>query len=328
MTPTSPEECDVLLRDGGIAHVRPLRDSDRAALHGLVDASSERSTYLRFATGGTATAHAYMDRVTGPRYQGRALVALIRGRLAGIAEYIGDDSTARAELGILIDDRVHGHGLGTVLLEHLALDAAEHGVKELVAEVLAGNTPVIGLLKDAGLAFRRTYADGWVRFEISTATSAELLTMIDAREHEAERNSLARLFAPSSVAVVGAGRDAGGVGHRVLRNLVDGGFPGPLFPVNPKATEVCGLPAHPAIAAVPGPVDLVVVATPAGAVTGVARECAARGVGGLVVVSSGFAEAGNAGQEAELGAVYGSDHVVEVRSFSHMIEPRRWSPAS
>ncbi|MDH2430614.1 GNAT family N-acetyltransferase, partial [Sphaerisporangium sp. TRM90804] len=218
MTSSLPEECDVLLRDGGIAHIRPLRASDRAALHQLVDRSSERSTYLRFAAGGTATAHAYMDRMSGPGYRGRALAALVRGRLVGVAEYVGDDAGAEADLGILIDDETHGHGLGTVMLEHLALNAAEDGIKELVADVLAENTPVIQMLRDSGLELRRSHSDGWVSFQISTATSAELLARIDAREHEAERGSLSGVFAPRSVAVIGAGRAVGGVGHRVLRN--------------------------------------------------------------------------------------------------------------
>ncbi|WP_344933860.1 GNAT family N-acetyltransferase [Sphaerisporangium flaviroseum] len=300
MTRLPPEECDVLLRDGGIAHIRLLRVSDQAALHELVDRSSERSTYLRFATGGTATAHAYMDRMTGSGYRGQALVALVRGRLVGVAEYIGDDAGVRADLGILLDDETHGHGLGTVMLEHLALNAAEEGIKEIVADVLAENTPVIRMLKDSGLELRQRYADGWVSFQISTATSAELLARIDAREHEAERNSLSGVFTPRSVAVIGASRAVTGVGNRVVRNLIDGGFAGPIYPVNPRAAEVCGLPAYPDLSAVPGPVDLAVVATPATAVLGVARDCARHGVRGLVVVSSGFAEMGSAQQEAEL----------------------------
>ncbi|WP_347944064.1 acetate--CoA ligase family protein, partial [Sphaerisporangium sp. TRM90804] len=105
------------------------------------------------------------------------------------------------------------------------------------------------------------------------------------------------------MAVIGAGRAVGGVGHRVLRNLIDGGFRGPVYPVNPNAGEVCGLAAYPSVAAVPGPVDLAVVATPAAVVAGVARECARHGVRALVVVSSGFAESGNAGLEAELVGV-------------------------
>ncbi len=79
--------CDVLLRDGGIARLRPLRAEDRPALHALVARSSERSAYLRFFAGGRATAHAYMDRITAPDYQGHALVATVQGTLVAVAEY-------------------------------------------------------------------------------------------------------------------------------------------------------------------------------------------------------------------------------------------------
>ncbi|MEV6979663.1 acetate--CoA ligase family protein [Sphaerisporangium sp. NPDC051017] len=112
-----------------------------------------------------------------------------------------------------------------------------------------------------------------------------------------EHMSLARVLAPGSIAVVGAGRGPSGAGHKVLRNLVDGGFPGPVYPVNPKASHVAGIQAYPDVRALPGPVDLVVVAVPAGAVLGVARDCAATGVKGLVVLTAGFAE--NGGQDAE-----------------------------
>ncbi|MBP2703910.1 GNAT family N-acetyltransferase [Microbispora sp. RL4-1S] len=299
------DECDVLLRDGGIAHVRPLRPSDREALHGLVSGSSERSAYLRFFAGGTATAHAYMDRLTGPDYPGHALVALVGGRLVGVAEYI--PGGREAEVGILLHDDVHGLGLGTLLLEQIAADAAAGGVEELVATVLPGNRRMFRVLDDLGLPVRRLTGEpdggvngGEVEVRIAARPTAHLLKEIEARAHEAERNSLARVLNPRSVAVIGASRDPARIGHRVLRNLVDGGFPGPIYPVNPHATEVCGLPAWPAPAALPGPVDLAVVAVPAAVVPDVARECAGHGVRGLVVLTAGFAERGDDAAEREL----------------------------
>ncbi|GGL08107.1 GNAT family N-acetyltransferase [Sphaerisporangium melleum] len=300
MIPALPEECDVLLRDGGIAHLRPLRPTDAAALHALVDRASERSTYLRFCTGGTGTAHAYMDRMTGPGYQGLALVALLRGRLAGVAECVGGGPGGRGDLGILLDDQCHGLGLGTVMLEHLAQEAAENGVKEIAADVLPENRTMLRVLADSGLPSTSTHADGMVRVLLSTGPSEELLARIEAREHEADRNSLAAVFAARSVAVIGAGRAPGGAGHRVLANLVEGGFAGAVHPVNPHAAEVCGLPALPAIGAVPGGAELAVIATPAAAVLDVARDCARHGVRGLVVLSAGFAEAGDIAAETEL----------------------------
>ncbi|GAA4592253.1 GNAT family N-acetyltransferase [Planotetraspora phitsanulokensis] len=300
MRRTPLEECDVLLRDGSVAHVRALRDGDREALHELVDSASERSVYMRFAAGGTATAHAYVDRMIGPAYRGHALVATMSGRLVGVAEWIGDDAADQADLGVLLDDAAHGRGLGTVLLEHLALNAAENGIKELVADVLAENRSVIQVIEDAGLEVRRRHIDGWEEFRISTGTTAGLLTAIDARAHEAERNSLIGLFGARSVAVIGAGRDPANVGHRVLRNLIAGGFAGPIYPINPEAAEVEGLEAYPDLSAAPGQAELAVVAVAAAAVLDVARDCARHGVRSLVVVSAGFAEAGRADREAEL----------------------------
>lgn len=148
------EGYDVLLRDGGIAHVRPLRPADRRALHELVDRSSERSAYLRFFTGGRNTAHGYMDRITSDEYGGHALVASLHNRLVAVTEYI-PTGNGSADLGILLDDAVHGHGLGTLLLEHLVLDAAEHGIRELTADVLAGNRPMIRVLNDLGLEVKQ-----------------------------------------------------------------------------------------------------------------------------------------------------------------------------
>ena len=101
------------------------------------------------------------------------------------------------------------------------------------------------------------------------------------------------------MAVVGASRDPARLGHRVLRNLIDGGFAGPVYPVNPGAGQVSGLRAYPDIAAIPGPVDVVVVVTPAHTVCEVARSCAVHGVAGLVVITAGFAETGPEGAERE-----------------------------
>ncbi|WP_336215245.1 bifunctional acetate--CoA ligase family protein/GNAT family N-acetyltransferase [Nonomuraea sp. LPB2021202275-12-8] len=295
-----PDEYDVLLRDGGIAHLRPLRPDDGKALHGLVDRSSERSAHLRFFAGGTASAHRYMDTVAAPGYRGHALVATVHGQVVGIAEYIPDDDGDEAEMAILLDDAVHGHGLGTLLLEHLALDAADHQVRVLVGDVLPENNPMIHMLRDLGMDVKLRFDDGVAKLRISLPPTAHLQMTIDSRDHQAERASLTRVLSPRSVAVIGASRDPSGVGHRVLRNLIDAGFPGPIYPVNPKADQVAGLTAFPDMHAVPAPVDLVVVAVPALNVLDVARDCAAVGITGLVVLTSGFAEGAQPGAEKEL----------------------------
>jgi acetyl coenzyme A synthetase (ADP forming)-like protein len=105
-------------------------------------------------------------------------------------------------------------------------------------------------------------------------------------------------FRPRGVAVIGAAREPGKVGHMVLRNLKES-FPGPVYPVNPRAREVLGLPAYPSILDVPDPVDLAVVAVPARIVPRVVEQAGRRGVRGVIVLSAGFREVGGEGVRLE-----------------------------
>jgi acetyltransferase len=113
------------------------------------------------------------------------------------------------------------------------------------------------------------------------------------------RLPLSVFFAPQNVAVIGASERAGSVGRTVLWNLISNPFGGTVFPVNPNRTSVLGIKAYPNIAAVPGDVDLAVIATPAPTVPGVISECAQAGVKGAIVLSAGFKETGPAGAELE-----------------------------
>lgn len=111
----------------------------------------------------------------------------------------------------------------------------------------------------------------------------------------------APLLRPRSVAVVGANERPGSYADNVLRNLAAAGFEGPVWGVNPKRETVHGHPCVPSLAALSEPVDAVVVAIPAAGVPAVVAEAAARGCGGAIVVSAGFAEtAAGIGLEAEL----------------------------
>ena len=111
----------------------------------------------------------------------------------------------------------------------------------------------------------------------------------------ASRSGLDAIFAPRTVAVVGATEKAGSVGRSVFSNLRNGAFAGNVFPVNPKRAEVLGVVAYPTIASVPGPVDLAVIVTPAPGVPGLIGECVDAGVKGAVIISAGFKEIGSEG---------------------------------
>jgi acetyltransferase len=107
------------------------------------------------------------------------------------------------------------------------------------------------------------------------------------------------LFDPKSVAVVGASREEGKTGHEILRSLLGGGFEGKVFPVNPKAPEILGLPCYPNVGAIGQAPDLAVIVVPTKAVLAVVRECAAAGVKAAVIVTAGFKESGKEGEELE-----------------------------
>jgi acetyltransferase len=107
------------------------------------------------------------------------------------------------------------------------------------------------------------------------------------------------LFAPQSVAVVGATEKAGSVGRSILRNLVTSPFGGTVFPIHPSRSSVLGIKAYPSIAAVPEAVELAVIATPAPTVPGIIKECVDAGVRGAIIISAGFRETGPAGLELE-----------------------------
>ena len=107
------------------------------------------------------------------------------------------------------------------------------------------------------------------------------------------------IFSPKSVALIGATESPKTVGRTVLENLRRDGFPGALYPVNPKRESVLGVKAYPGILAVPEKVDLAVIVTPPPSVPGIIRECVQAGVPGAVIISAGFKETGAAGVELE-----------------------------
>ncbi|MBU0494162.1 MAG: acetate--CoA ligase [Chloroflexi bacterium] len=106
-------------------------------------------------------------------------------------------------------------------------------------------------------------------------------------------------FNPQSVAVIGASREPEKLGYGVLHNIVQYGYQGAIYPINPKADEILGLPAYPSILDTPGDVELAVIVVPGKFVPGVLRECGQKGVRGVVIISAGFRETGTAGLKAE-----------------------------
>ncbi len=119
-------------------------------------------------------------------------------------------------------------------------------------------------------------------------------------KHLNENSNLNLLLEPRSVAIIGASRTPGKLGYNIVRNLIDLGFKGDLYPVNPKATEILGLKAYSRVDLIPGSLDVAVIATPASTVPEIMESCAKKGVKGVVIISSGFSEEGNTALEERM----------------------------
>src|SRR4051794_37362679 len=265
-----------------------------------MERSSDQTRYYRFFGPLKRLSDRELHRFTHVDHDSRvAFVVLLGDQVIAVGRYDRLPGTADAEVAFLVEDAHQGRGLGSVLLEHLAAAGRERGVERFVAEVLAQNSRMVRVFRDAGYHAERSFQDGVVHLTFPIAQTDDALAVAHEREQRSESRSIARLLRPASVAVVGASTDERKIGNAVLRHLLDYGFAGPVYPVNPTARHVRGVPAWPDVEAVPGDVDLAVVAVPADEVAGVLEACRRKRVKGLVVISGGFGETGPEGRAAE-----------------------------
>jgi len=300
MITTSPAGRAALSADGRIIHLRPVVPEDAAELRALYGGASDESRHLRFFSLGNTQVDAEVTRLTRPAGPEHHAVVAVDDGIVGVASYERLGTSDRAEFAVLVADDWHGRGIGTLLLEELTGRARRAGIREIVGDVLAHNAGMLRVVR--GLAPDATvrYDSGVTHVCIPTDPDDMALAELDLRERTAERHSLRPLLAPRSVAVVGAGRTPGGVGHEVLRSLVEHGYTGRLYAVNPHATEVAHCPSYPTVSELPEAVDLLVVAVPAPAVAGVVADAGKAGARNAVVLTSGFGEEGEEGRARQV----------------------------
>ncbi|MFI1414577.1 GNAT family N-acetyltransferase [Streptomyces sp. NPDC020707] len=303
-------EADVVLRDGGTARIRPIAADDADRLVSFYEQVSAESKYYRFFAPYPRlsakdvhrfTHHDFVDRVGLAATVGGEFIATVRYDRIAADGRPASAPADEAEVAFLVQDAHQGRGVASALLEHVAAVARERGIRRFAAEVLPANTKMIKVFTDAGYQQKRSFEDGVVRLEFDLEPTDRSLAVQRAREQRAEARSVARLLAPGSVAVVGAGRTPGGVGRSILENLREAGFTGRLYAVNGalQEKELAGVPAHRSMRDIGEPVDLAVIAVPAGRVPEAVAECGEHGVQGLVVVSAGYAESGPEGRERQ-----------------------------
>ena len=290
----------LVLRDGTTTTVRTAGPKDRDALRRFFHDLSPDARHSRFfATGEPPPA--VIDRFVRSPEDGRDLTLVacrhVEGqvRIIAVASYIGMTETA-AEVAFAVNDRFQGKGISTLLLERLAARAAAHGFERFHATTLEDNAAMRELFRDSGFEIRSRSAEGAVEVQLALTPSAEGVASAERRRRLATAMSLRPMLAPRAVLVIGASREPGKIGSRILQSLTSGGFTGPVYPVHPHAAEIGGLPAFRSARELPAGVDLAVLAVPPDCVPAVVDDCAAAGVKSLVVITAGFAEIGAGGR--------------------------------
>jgi len=290
----------VLLRDGSSVTVRAATANDAATVENLVTRVSEESRYFRFMAGVSYVSKSAIHDMCVNEPRDRASLLAILGsegaeKVVGVGNYAGLGVRNTAEVSFLVDDEMHGKGVGTLLLERLAGIAAANGFVGFEAEMLYENEKMMTVFKDAGFEVVQAIGGSTVHIEFPVGGNAAIRERAELRDHIAAANSLSPLLKPTSIAVVGASRDARAAGSLVFRHVLESSFTGTVYPVNNQATSIQGVKAYPSILALPEHPDLVVVAVPAQNVIDVVKDAASVGAKGIIVLSAGFAENGDEG---------------------------------
>lgn len=293
-------ESDVVLRNGRTLRLRPVRAEDREPLLAFFKRLSTDSLHSRFFDARTPEA-ALKDTPVEVDYDTDfGIVGELGGGIIAVAHYFRSKRNPKiAEVAFTIADEAQGCGIGTRLLEKLADIARTKNIDKFFAETMSENRKMLDVFLCSGFNVTSSSAEGVVHVSFpieSTDTYAEAAA---ERSQKAAYASMKSIFEPKSIAVVGASRRPGQLGTSILDNLKATGFTGALYAVNPKATEIDGVPCFPTVAKIEGDVDLVVIAVPADYVEAVVDDCVAKGVSALVVITAGFGEMSEAGREVE-----------------------------
>ncbi|HZZ08821.1 MAG TPA: GNAT family N-acetyltransferase [Candidatus Binataceae bacterium] len=294
---------NAVLRDGGSIHIRAIRADDKDRLLDHFRHMSQDSIYHRFFGLKRSLSDQDLVRFTEIDFiTHMALVAtLLRDggeRFIGVGQYV-TTGPASAEVAFAVLDEHQGRGVGAVLLDHLGRVARAAGITEFQADVLGDNNRMLEVFAKSGFRVKRSTEAGVVHLSFPTVETEASRQASELRNWAAAGESIRKLLHPRSVAVVGASRSREKLGGSLIANLLRAGFNGPVYPVNPAASELMGLRCYPSVSAVGAPVDLALIAVPAELVHGAIEDCARARVHGVVVITSGFAEISPQGRAEE-----------------------------
>ena len=288
---------DVVLRDGSTVRIRPALKSDATRVEDYLLGLSPETRRLRF-WGSAIDVRSVAEKIVDVDYHDHLTLLVLsggdEGRMIGGAQFTRIEG-GRAEIGLSVTDEFQGKGIGSILLGQLAQAAAEQDITIFIADVLPENHNMVNVFRHSGFPVSIRATPGSIDVEFPISLTEEAVEHFERRETAAAVSAMQTFLTPDSVAVIGASRDTSSIGGMLFHNLLTKEFHGPVYPVNPKAAVVHGVPAYPSILDVPGPVEVAFIAIPAAFVSAAAEECGRKGVRGLVVISSGFGEVGGEG---------------------------------
>jgi RimJ/RimL family protein N-acetyltransferase len=274
-------EADVLLADGGVAHLRPIRPSDAERLVAFYDRVSPQSKYFRFFAPYPRLSDRDVKRFTEVDYVDRVAFILTLGdEMIAVGRYdrVEDD---HAEVAFLIEDAHQGRGIAQLLLEHLAQAARERGISRFVAEVLPENRRMAKVFADAGYRVTKGIEDGVLGVEFPILPTDTSVGVMERREHRAESVSMHRLLTPERIVLYGEGDRIQDLINSVLR----GGFRGEVMAVSSDGGAVPGVSNAGSIGDLAGRLDLAILSVPTSQLGTVVIEAAHKGAHGIVVLT-------------------------------------------
>lgn len=280
----------IILRDGKVAEFREANDDeqDRRSLRDLFRRVSPESLYFRFFHAIREVSEEFIDSLVGANSEVYTLLCVAGDTLLGVGTYTRQQESA--EVAFMVDDRLHGKGIGTLLLEHLAEKAWKVGITQFEAFILEENYKMITVFTTSGYDVISKHDSGMIRLALPLVKTERIRALSEAREKLASVASLAPFFRPHTVAVVGASRDPLRFGHVLFRHILEGEFEGVVYPINPTAKSVAGVRAYARLTDVPEAIDLAVLVVPALQTMQVVEDCIHAGVRAVMITSSGFSE--------------------------------------
>ncbi len=182
-------------------------------------------------------------------------------------------SVSTAEIAFVIEDEYQEKGIGTKLIEWLAIVARKNEIDTFEALVLRENTQMLSVFQGYGFHMKREVIGDVYHITFPLTKTPEVIKKKEERALTATINSLKHIIQPRSVAVIGASNRPGAIGQLVFQSIIQNKFSGVVYPVTTSSSAVMSVKSYYSITDIPGEIDLAIIVVPASQVLRVADEC-------------------------------------------------------